>query len=1532
MCQLGTKPQKYSPIREPLEQAPPTPQLPFGKPHFVRLTGEKHLSLENTAVTDKAEFRPRQTPLKYPSGRPKAVQSSFAKGGRGAIVVSRKSAMKSLVEHLCALFSASWNSNSESALEPGVHSPGKNGRLSSTGLCAQTMVFLAILSVGMAINSRAVFAQAITPTTTTSTLQSVLAGVTSGATISNVTITSNVSGKGNGVGTFSNAGGFAGSGVVLRTGTLNSTNPNTGGGGSNPNFDITTIEFDVVPTYNSFGVKYSFFSWEYPEYVGSAFNDNVDIIVTGAGLAAGGVNLASLPNSTTPVQINTINGGTVGLFGSASNAILTNSAFFTKAGCSLIACSAASQYDSTAAGSQYTLDGGTIPLQNVTTVQAGQTYHIKITINDIGDAAKDSQAYVGLLFSGPPNTTMSKAVSPTGPVAPSTQLTYTLPLTNQGFSSDKVDVSDSIPANATYVAASASNSGTLSGSTVTWSNLIVPAGTCANTACSTITPGTLALTFKVLAGSSSTAIQNSASFATTLPYTPSSTTSNTVTTAVSLPDLTLTKTHTGNFTQGQTGATYTLTATNSGTLATSGTVTVVDTLPTGLTATAISGTGWTCTLGTLTCTRSDALAAGSSYPAITLTVNVAANAASSITNDATVSGGGETNTANDTVTDPTTVTVVSLVSISGRVFEDMNYGGGAGRDFTTSGSNGRQNARVELYSSAGAFLSTTTTDASGNYSFSVNLSTAYTVRVVNISVTSSRPGYVNTLVPVQTFRTNGLTANIGTADPNRVGGETPQLMDAGNGSTTLAALTTATTTAQSITPVAIGIVDATGIDFGYNFDTIVNTKDSGQGSLRQFITNSNALTNPGLAQQGLTVGQETSIFMIPDGSAHAGLRAGLTNQVAGTGGNANAAVINLASNLSITDANTQLDATTQTINIGDSNSGTVGTGGIVGADGLSLSTIPKPEVVLNFQAVPNNTNAILVSGANTVLKGFASYGYRSNNNLGTLLNAAIVIQSGVTNAGPATVTQLLGGTLADGSNPGVPTLTIGHTFQTAGAANISNNYLAYNADAISFENTNGTNVNFINNELAYNGPKDNNSSNVSGIYSDQMETVSGTRNITIRGNLVRNSSKPGFANAQGQGLQLTYSTFITVENNTFTDNNVYGIYAASSDTLIQKNIITGTKNTGLGQGIGVAVYYGNGTGLRNRISQNSIYQNAKLGIDHLVSGTTPGVNPNDGTVNAALANNGMDYPIITSSTLSGGTLTVQGYVGNAAGGSATFANATLEFFLAADDGNNNGKVFSSDPGSVSQPHGEGKTYLGTLTTDGSGNFSGNLTVPAGVTLQLGDLLTATATDSVGNTSEFSANASVTVPVASNPELILVKRITAINTSPITTVIDPTTTPDPNDEAPNWPVAYLKGSVDTGIVKPGDELEYTIYFLSSGDAPITKVNICDLVPANSTFIPTTYNGLSPADGGLPGADSGISLTIGSSPFYLSNAKDTDRGEFFLADTTPSGTCSGANDNGAVVVNIVTGANTLPNATAPGTPTNSYGFIRFRALVK
>lgn len=113
--------------------------------------------------------------------------------------------------------------------------------------------------------------------------------------------------------------------------------------------------------------------------------------------------------------------------------------------------------------------------------------------------------------------------------------------------------------------------------------------------------------------------------------------------------------------------TYTVTVTNSGAAVTSGTVTVTDTLPSGVSATAISGTGWTCALASLSCTRTDALAVGASYPVITVTVQSPLNTAletnaslRDFNNTATVGGGGQTNEANDTAVANVKVAYVKL--------------------------------------------------------------------------------------------------------------------------------------------------------------------------------------------------------------------------------------------------------------------------------------------------------------------------------------------------------------------------------------------------------------------------------------------------------------------------------------------------------------------------------------------------------------------------------------------------------------------------------------------------------------------------------------------------------------------------------------------------------------------------------------------------------------------------------------------------------------------------------------------------------
>ena len=230
---------------------------------------------------------------------------------------------------------------------------------------------------------------------------------------------------------------------------------------------------------------------------------------------------------------------------------------------------------------------------------------------------------------------------------------------------------------------------------------------------------------------------------------------------------------------------------------------------------------------------------------------------------------------------------------------------------------------------------------------------------------------------------------------------------------------------------------------------------------------------------------------------------------------------------------------------------------------------------------------------------------------------------------------------------------------------------------------------------------------------------------------------------------------------------------------------------------------------------------------------------------------------------------------------------------------------------------------------------------------------ATAISSVTNTASVSGggesnttnnNASDPTTVNGSPNLLLVKRITAINGGYVgrdingnainfANVVDDLNTSD--DNAPNWVSNYLKGAIDAGIAKVNDELEYTIYFLSNGTSLAKNALICDRIPTNATFLPTAFNsGNFAADpAGLPGAERGIVFSLGGSGMSLSNVGDGDRAQFFPAGVEPTTiypkiNCGGTNTNGAIVVNL----GDLPNATASGVPTSSYGFVRFRATVK
>ncbi len=203
---------------------------------------------------------------------------------------------------------------------------------------------------------------------------------------------------------------------------------------------------------------------------------------------------------------------------------------------------------------------------------------------------------------------------------------------------------------------------------------------------------------------------------------------------------------------------------------------------------------------------------------------------------------------------PVTGKPLSPLTISGNVFEDVNYGGGAGRNRSTAvtlKTAGRPKVRVEIYESkdgAASFLEATYTDDLGNYSFSSPNCTTCVVRVVGASVTSGRKGTNSELRGVPTFMTD-VSKGVVTERTDMVGGVDPaaaEANEAGPGSAFNLATGVFTAgmkgTAEAYAVVGSVTGEVKDVDFGYNFDTVTNTNDSGAGSLRQVIVNANTLT------------------------------------------------------------------------------------------------------------------------------------------------------------------------------------------------------------------------------------------------------------------------------------------------------------------------------------------------------------------------------------------------------------------------------------------------------------------------------------------------------------------------------------------------------------------------------------------------------------------------------------------------------------------------------------------------------------------
>ncbi|HBW89199.1 MAG TPA: hypothetical protein DEG17_10095, partial [Cyanobacteria bacterium UBA11149] len=174
-----------------------------------------------------------------------------------------------------------------------------------------------------------------------------------------------------------------------------------------------------------------------------------------------------------------------------------------------------------------------------------------------------------------------------------------------------------------------------------------------------------------------------------------------------------------------------------------------------------------------------------------------------------------------------------------------------------------------------------------------------------------------------------------------------------------------------------------------------------------------------------------------------------------------------------------------------------------------------------------------------------------------------------------------------------------------------------------------------------------------------------------------------------------------------------------------------------------------------------------------------------------------------------------------------------------------------------------------------------------------------------------------VPIGtSGPRIRLIKEITRIlRGGNLLSGID-FSTPVSN---PSEAVIFRNGFAVAGIpfqgvanlgtnttLESGDEIDYTIYFLSDGAEAVQNLQICDAIPDGTTFIPDSF-----------GVESGILLNFGGKEIIQSN-------ENFLTPLTPvSNPCPNLNNpNGSVLLRL----GDIPNA-AP----NNAGFVRFRVRV-
>jgi hypothetical protein len=326
---------------------------------------------------------------------------------------------------------------------------------------------------------------------------------------------------------------------------------------------------------------------------------------------------------------------------------------------------------------------------------------------------------------------------------------------------------------------------------------------------------------------------------------------------------------------------------------------------------------------------------------------------------------------------------------------------------------------------------------------------------------------------------------------------------------------------------------------------------------------------------------------------------------------------------------------------------------------------------------------------------------------------------------------------------------------------------------------------------------------ISGTLEAGLRIESSDGNV-IEGNYIGTDVTGTVALRNARGLNIINSSTTTIVGNVISGNGdgmrIDGLFGPTNGTVIRGNrigvvaggtaalgntiggiiIVGDASNTAIGgtapgqgntiafngsSGNNGAVLIAGGTG--NAVLGNAIHSNDALGIA-LGFDTVTLNDPDDVDAGANLSQN---FPVITAASVAGGVATVSGTLN-----STPSTSFRVELFAS---------VACNPPvaGTIMPGHGEGQTFLGfaAVVTDAGGDASFGplvLAVPPGQTI-----ITATATDPAGNTSEFSAclvggtGTTSTTVTTTIPTTTTIATTTTVTTSSSTTSTT-TTLPPP----------------------------------------------------------------------------------------------------------------------------------------------------------